>query len=323
MFKANSSIIEMKNISKTYGMIQALKAVNLDVYKGEILGLLGPNGAGKTTIMKILTCFTPPSLGTFSVGNLNGIENPLEVRSMIGYMPEHNPIYLEMTVRGFLTFVGRSKSLTGSTLREHIGKTLKQCSLERVKGRIIKHLSKGYRQRVGLAQAIIGDPPILILDEPTIGLDPGQVVELRERIKEMGGKRTVILSSHILSEVSQICDRVVIVSQGQIIAKDSPKTLIQQLAQSIELELEVKGQSHMVIKALEDVRGVRSVSKGDSARRYRVKTDREEEIRALVVRSLLSKNLDLLEMRVKEMDLEDIFLHVVAHEKGKQDNGKL
>lgn len=318
MPRQDSIVIEMNNITKSYGRIKALRGVNLTAKEGEILGLLGPNGAGKTTIMKILTCFTPPTSGTFKVGGLDGRRDSLAVRSLTGYMPEHNPLYLDMAVSGFLGFIGGAKSLTGSSRKDHIERVMAQCGLEKVKGRIIKHLSKGYRQRVGLAQAIIGDPLVLILDEPTIGLDPGQVVEMRRLIKEMGERKTVILSSHILSEVSQICDRVVIMNQGKILAQDPPKTLIQQLARSIEVGLEIRGEPQLVMTTLQKVRGVRSVVKGEGNNRFNAEVDRDEEVRSHIAKALLKEGFDLLEMRVKEMDLEDIFLHVVGHKERKR-----
>lgn len=317
MPKQDAVVIEMNQITKSYGLIKALRGVNLTAREGEILGLLGPNGAGKTTIMKILTCFTPPTSGTFKVGGLDGRKGPLAVRSLIGYMPEHNPLYLDMTVKGFLGFIGRAKSLSRSSHRDHIERVLARCDLEKVKGRIIKHLSKGYRQRVGLAQAIIGDPLVFILDEPTIGLDPGQVVEMRKLINEMGERKTVILSSHILSEVSQICDRVIIIDEGQILAQDPPKALIQQLAWSLKVGLEIRGEPQRVMKALQRVRGVRSIVKGDGDNRFNAEVDRDEEVRSHIAKALFKEGFDLLEMRVEEIGLEDIFLHIVGHRERK------
>jgi ABC-2 type transport system ATP-binding protein len=312
-------IIEIENICKSYGAIHALRNITLTVREGEVLGLLGPNGAGKTTMMKIVACFTPPSSGNFRVGGMDGSNEPLGVQSLIGYMPEHNPLYLEMTVRGFLTYVGRAKSLKRETLRSSIQNSIHQCGLETVKDRIIKHLSKGYRQRVGLAQAIMGDPQVLILDEPTIGLDPGQVVEMRERIKAMGGKRTVIFSSHILSEVSQICDRVAIISQGRLLAEDPPNTLIEQLARSIDLELEIKGSPEKVIEVIRKIPGVRTAHQVGRQGRYKANVEHQWDVRARIARSVVENGLDLLEMHVREMDLEQIFLRIVAHENGKDE----
>ena len=314
MSPAATAMIEMSNISKSYGRIQALKDVSFQVNEGEVLGLLGPNGAGKTTIMKILTCYTPPSSGSFKVGGVNGFEQPQRARALIGYMPENNPLYLEMTVQGFLKFIGRTKSLGGGDLHRRMGEVIEQCGLEKVRRRIIKHLSKGYRQRVGLAQAIIANPAILILDEPTIGLDPGQVVEMRERIKGMAGNRTVIFSSHILHEVSQVCDRVIIINHGQLVAQDPPRTLIQQLASSIDLDLEIKGEPRKILAILRGVPGVRTASRGSAPRRYRVEADQDEDIRIAISNAVSSNGLGMLEMRVNDLDLEDIFLHIIAHE---------
>jgi ABC-2 type transport system ATP-binding protein len=314
MFEHTPVMIAIDKITKSYGGIQALKGVSFKVSEGEVLGLLGPNGAGKTTIMKILTCFTPPSSGSFTVGGVDGLEHPMEVQSLLGYMPENNPLYLEMTVRGFLIFIGRAKSLRGYALKNSVEQVIDQCGLENVINRIIKHLSKGYRQRVGLAKAILGDPSVLILDEPTIGLDPGQVVEMREKIKNMGKKHTIILSSHILPEVAQICDRVVIINRGLILAKDSPKTLIQQLTQQVDLRLEIDGEPQKVLNVLQQVRGVKSAVRGEGERRYRVEADQQDNVRAAIPRAVLENGLDLLEMRVNEMDLEDIFLSIVTHE---------
>ena len=316
MSTAAHVMIEMSNINKSYGRIQALNDVSFQVHEGEVLGLLGPNGAGKTTIMKILTCYTPPSSGSFKIGGIDGFDQPQKARSLIGYMPENNPLYLEMTVQGFLKFIGRTRSLSGSELQNRMEQVIEQCGLEKVRRRIIRHLSKGYRQRVGLAQAIIANPSILILDEPTIGLDPGQVVEMRERIKDMAGNRTVIFSSHILHEVSQVCDRVVIINHGQIVAQDPPRTLIQQLANSIDVDLEIKGETQKVLSVLRGVPGVRTAARGNTQRRYRVEVDQDEDIRVAISHAMASNGLGMLEMRVNELNLEDIFLHIIAHEQG-------
>ena len=219
------SMIEVKGLTKYFGTIAALQDVSFSVNAGEIVGFLGPNGAGKSTAMRILTGFFPASRGEARIDGYEVHEHPLEVKRRVGYLPEHVPLYDEMTVRGFLGYVARVKGLSRAQRTVELNRVMEKCGLTDMGGRILRHLSKGYRQRVGIAQALVGSPPVLILDEPTVGLDPGQIVDIRRMIKELGGDHTVLLSTHILPEVSMVCDRVIIISRGHIVAQDTMETL--------------------------------------------------------------------------------------------------
>ena len=221
-------MIEVRNLTKRYGDLTAIRDVTFNVAKGEILGFLGPNGAGKTTTMRILTGFMPASSGTITVDGFDVFDQSFEVRKRIGYLPENPPLYTDMTVDSYLAFVARIKGLGNAQIAPAVDRVLGICGLTEVRGRLTGHLSKGFRQRVGLAQALIHDPPVLVLDEPTIGLDPRQIIEIRKLIRELAGNRTVILSTHILPEVSQICEKVVILAGGRIALEDRMENLVQQ-----------------------------------------------------------------------------------------------
>ncbi len=225
-------MVEVVGLTKFYGEVKALEEVTFDVRRGEILGFLGPNGAGKTTTMRILTGFLSPTSGTAKVAGYDVVENSLEVRRLTGYLPETVPLYNEMRVRDYLGYMARIRGVPRRRIRERVDDVVGRCGLTEVANRLIGHLSKGYRQRVGIAQALVHDPQVLILDEPTIGLDPVQVREVRQLIKSMAGERTIILSTHILPEVSMTCERVLIIHKGRIVAEDTPEGLSRRLQQS-------------------------------------------------------------------------------------------
>jgi len=218
-------MLEVRNLTKRYGDIVAVRDVSFSAAQGQILGFLGPNGAGKTTTMRILTGFLPATSGTAKVAGFDVFTESAEVRRRIGYLPENPPLYAEMTTEAYLRFVARIKGMTRDTIEDGIDRVVKLCGLEAVRTRLLKHMSKGFRQRAGLAQALIHDPPVLVLDEPTIGLDPRQIIEIRSLVRELAGQRTVILSTHILPEVSQICEKVVIINDGQVVLEDEMKNL--------------------------------------------------------------------------------------------------
>jgi len=218
-------MLEVRNLTKRYGDIVAVRDVSFSAAQGQILGFLGPNGAGKTTTMRILTGFLPATSGTAKVVGFDVFTESAEVRRRIGYLPENPPLYAEMTTEAYLRFVARIKGMAKDTIEDGIDRVVKLCGLETVRGRLLKHMSKGFRQRAGLAQALIHDPPVLVLDEPTIGLDPRQIIEIRSLVRELAGQRTVILSTHILPEVSQICEKVVIINDGQVVLEDEMKNL--------------------------------------------------------------------------------------------------
>jgi len=310
-------LIEVEGLGKKYGSLTAIKDVNLSVSKGEIVGFLGPNGAGKTTTMKILTCFIPPSQGRAVVNGYEVTAEPLEVRRSIGYLPENVPLYTVMTVQGFLQFAARSKGVESGKQKREVDRVVAECGLEAVKHRIIGHLSKGYRQRVGLAQALVNDPPILILDEPTIGLAPAQIVAIRSLIKGLGRERTVVLSTHILPEVSQVCGRVIIINKGRIVATDTPDNLRSTLEGASHVRARVHGEDQGIIKAIESVDGVLSVSHQSETDLFEIEVEKGRDQRALISREIVNGGFDLLEFETISLSLEDIFVQLVTEEQGE------
>ena len=313
-------MVEARNLTKYYGRKRAVEGVSFTVDKGEIVGLLGPNAAGKTTLMKMLTCFLAPTSGTANVNGYNILENPERVQESIGYLPEKNPLYEELTVDEFLNFVAETKGIVKKREKiEKISKISQQCGLDNVLKTSIYKLSKGYRQRVGIAQAIINDPPVLILDEPTIGLDPKQIIETRKLIKNLSGNRTVILSTHILPEVSMTCERVIIINEGKIVTTDTVENLTFKLKGSIEIEMVIEGKVREVVKTIEKIEGVEKVEVEKPVKekfnRYTVRLKKDTpEIKKKISKKIVGENFGLLEMKVKEMTLEDIFLKLVTEE---------
>lgn len=311
-------MIEVKAISKSYGRTVALEDVSFRVEKGEVLGFLGPNGAGKTTLMRILTCFMPATSGKATVAGYDCFDSPLEVKKRVGYMPENAPLYREMKVCEFLDFAASVKRLRGKERLTQRNRSMELTGITDVSNRLIGKLSKGYRQRVCLAQSLLGDPEVLILDEPTAGLDPRQLVEVRELIKNLAGERTVILSSHILPEVSLVCDRVVIINKGRVVAEDSPQNLTSQSQSETVIQLTVAGRPEQAEKLLAAVQGVRAVIAGGSPKAeecvFEVTTDRETDIRRELAAAIVDSGLGLLEMAQKQMSLEDVFVNLITDE---------
>ena len=310
-------MIEVEGLTKVYGNTTAIDSLTFTVQQGEVVGFLGPNGAGKTTTMRVLSCYMPPTSGTARVGGYDIRTQALDVRRRIGYLPEHVPLYTDLTVTQYLSFVAEAKGLSRLTRRQRVGEAIERCLLQDARGRIIGKLSKGYRQRVGLAQALLGDPPILILDEPTIGLDPKQIIEIRSLIRDMQGKRTVILSTHILPEVSMVCQRVIIINEGRIVAVDTPETLTRRLQRSTQVLLQIDGPPDQVSVRLREAPGVLQVVMKDGAgalRRYLVETDKDRDLRQELARVVCSSGWGLLELRPIDMSLEDIFIRLVTEE---------
>jgi len=312
-------VIEVKNLTKYYGTTVGIENLSFQVDKGEVLGFLGPNGAGKTTTMKILTCYLPPTSGTARVFGYDIIENPLEVRKKIGYLPEKNPLYTDMVVKEYLEFVGSLKGIPASNIRNRVSMAVEQCGLTDVYKRTIGKLSKGYQQRVGIAQAIISDPELLILDEPTIGLDPKQIIEIRELIKNLGKERTVILSSHILPEVSQVCNRIIVVNQGKLVAVDTPDNLRNRLKKSsvIRIKLRKTPESEKAKELIQKIDGVLLVNEKESTDTIlvlSVESKPDRDLRNDIARELIRNDLPLLEIFSEELSLEDIFLKLVTEE---------
>ncbi len=313
-------MIEVENLTKEYGDFRAIDGITFSVEKGEILGFLGPNGAGKTTTMRILTCFFPPTSGSARVAGFDCFTESLEVRKRIGYLPESVPLYLDMKVRDYLRFVAGLKGVDPQEVDKKVKKVMGDCGIEHMAERIIKELSKGYRQRVGLAQALVNDPEVLILDEPTIGLDPRQIIEIRKLIKELAGRRTVILSTHILPEVSMICKRVIIINRGKLVAVDTPDNLTARVQGARRVAIGVRGPADVIREKLETIKGVKKVvidrRRDDGCIAMSVEFERGEDPRAEIPRVIVNNHWELVEMKTQELSLEDIFIRLITKEEG-------
>ena len=303
-------MITVQNITKYYGHHTAIENVSFRVKKGEILGLLGLNGAGKTTTMRIITCFMPPSEGSVQVAGYDCFEQPQEVKKRIGYLPETPPLYQELTVTEYLRFVGALKHLPYSRTQSRMFQVIEQLGLESVYHRVIGHLSKGFRQRVGLAQALIHDPPVLILDEPTVGLDPKQIIEIREVIRGLAGSHTLILSTHILSEATAICDRVVIIDRGRVMAEDTPAQLSARLRQSEKMSLTVKHPPDDWQAQLSTVPGVLQVLQGQTPETSIIECELGRDLREDLAQFVVGQGAGLLELKPLSLSLEDVFLQL-------------
>jgi len=306
-------MIQVQELTKFYGPNLAINGLSFEVAQGEIVGFLGPNGAGKTTTLKILAGFMPPTSGVARIDGFDCLTHSLAVRRSLGYLPETVPLYGDLTVTQFLRFAARAKGVEAADEASEIHRVMEGCGLEEVQHTLIAALSKGFRQRVGLAQALLKSPPLLILDEPTIGLDPSQIVEIRQLIKELAGEHTVILSSHILPEVSQLCSRVIIINHGKIIASDTPENLSRQLGRGSRLHLTVAGPAADVAAALGSLPGVREVA-DHGLQRFLVTTAEDRDLRPELARLVVAKGWDLLELHSQEFTLEEVFLNLVTEE---------
>lgn len=312
-------MIEIQNLSKNYGQIKAVKNLNFTVEKGEILGFLGPNGAGKSTTMNMITGFIPSTEGTVKVCGYDILENPKEVKKHIGYMPEQPPLYLDMTVKDYLDFAADLKMVDKKKKRNQISDIMELVKITHVKDRLIKNLSKGYKQRVGLAQALVGNPDVLILDEPTVGLDPKQIIEIRKLIKALGKEHTIILSSHILPEVSAVCERVVIINKGEIAAIDTPENLSKGFGSGSKISVTIAGPKNSIINNIREIYGVKYVSdnieKDKDVVNYIVEADKDIDIRRPLFFAMAKLGYPIIELKSMDMTLEDIFLQVTTEEK--------
>jgi ABC-2 type transport system ATP-binding protein len=311
-------LIEVEHLTKHFGNHAAVSDVSFRAERGEILGFLGPNGAGKTTTMRVLTCFLPPTSGEARIAGFNVQRESIEVRRRIGYLPENVPLYADLRVSTFLDFVGRLKGMSKGDRRARIARVMDECGITQVENRTIGKLSKGFRQRVGLAQALLNDPEVLILDEPTVGLDPRQIVEIRELIRNLAGERTIILSTHILPEVSLLCQRVLIINKGHLISADTPDNLKRRIRSSMVVEVTVRGDKTAVsglLEALPDVGRVQPLEDpGDSVCRLRVEAKNARDIREAVARTVVEAGFGLLSQSTVDLSLEDIFVHLVTQE---------
>ena len=312
-------MIEVEQLSKIYGSTAAIKEVTFSVEPGEILGFLGPNGAGKTTTMRILTGYLPATVGTARVAGKDVHAESMAVRQSIGYLPETPPLYPQMTVEGFLHFVARIKGVSAGDRANQVTSAINRCNLQAKRNVIIRKLSKGFRQRVGIAQAIVHNPPVIILDEPTVGLDPRQIIEVRNLIKSLAGEHTIILSTHILPEVSMTCDRITIINQGQIVATDSPEHLVERLTGKSGFWVELRGDEQRSLDVLRSVPGVteaepvvvEDIEAGHG--RYRVTTE-SEEVGSAIAATVVSKGLSLFELSRNRASLEDVFINLTTQE---------
>jgi len=310
-------MIEVEHLTKTYGGARGIEDITFTVERGEILGFLGPNGAGKTTTMRILTCFMPATSGTARVAGYDVFEDSLNVRRRIGYLPETVPLYTDMQVPAYLKYVAGLKDVESRKIKSRVAEVMEQVGLTHMAHKFIGELSKGYRQRVGLGQALINDPEVLILDEPTIGLDPKQIIEIRSLIKGLSGDRTIILSSHVLPEVSMLCGRVIIIDEGKLKAIDTPDNLVSQLRSSDSVKARISGPADSVIDALKGIEGVKKVEfSGDSGSsgEYVVEFVNGLGGSHLLARLAAERKWDLYELTPIKMSLEDIFIHIVTDE---------
>lgn len=312
-------MIEVKNLTKRYGSKLALDNVSFTVNKGEILGFLGPNGAGKSTTMNILTGYLSATDGVAKIGEYDVLENPIEAKRAIGYLPEQPPLYLDMTVSEYLNFIYDLKNVK-LPREEHIAEVCEVVKIKDVYKRTIKNLSKGYKQRVGLAQALIGNPQVLILDEPTVGLDPKQIIEIRNLIKTLGEKHTVILSSHILPEIQAVCDRVIVISHGKLVADDTTANLSQSMTEDKRYAAIIEGPENEVFKTLQGISGMKEVitlgKRDEGVYEYTIEAVENVDVRREVFKRLAERNWPLLGLRSSELTLEDVFLKLTKDSNG-------
>lgn len=319
-------MIEVENLTKKYGSHVAVDNLSFRVERGMIYGFLGPNGAGKSTTMNMMTGYIAATSGTVKINGYDILKNPEQAKKSIGYLPELPPVYPDMTVYEYLRFVAELKKVKKNERQVQIEDVMKQTQIEDVKGRLIKNLSKGYKQRVGLAQAIIGYPEVIILDEPTVGLDPKQIIEIRELIRELAKKHTIILSSHILSEVSAVCDHIMIISKGKLVASDTPEGLMTLLKGGRQMKLSVLGEQSKVEELLRSMESVKDFSMQPSrAERMvsvNIRTEDTEDIRVELFHRLAAADMPIMELSLSEKSLEDVFLELTGEE-DKENEGNI
>ncbi len=324
-------MIEVLDLTKSYGQIKAVKNLSFTVEKGEILGFLGPNGAGKSTTMNMITGYLPSTSGTVKVSGYDVSVDPREVKKRVGYLPEQPPLYTDLTVKEYLSFVSGLKKVDRKKKKSQISDVMELVRISDVRDRLIKNLSKGYRQRVGLAQALIGNPEVLILDEPTVGLDPTQIIEVRKLIKALGKDHTIILSSHIMQEISAVCERIVIINKGQIVAIDTPENLTKSVEGSAVYSVRIDGPEAEVIKALKSIEGVSNVKengKMEDAIEYLVEADKDVDLRKPIFFEMAKHGYPILEIKSVNMNLEEAFLKITSKDpnaaitKNEQENIK-
>ena len=317
-------MIEVQNLTKRYGRVTAVDDVTFRVERGEILGFLGPNGAGKTTTMRILTGFMPATEGKAIVAGFDVFDQPLEAKRRTGYLPETPPLYPDMTVKEYLDFVAKIKGVLSADRRQRVKTVMERVRIDDMANRLCSKLSKGYKQRVGLAQAIIHNPDVLILDEPTAGLDPKQIIETRELIKELAGNHTIILSTHILPEVSQTCQRVVIINKGHVVAVDTPDNLTARLrgSETLYVQVDALGDAAARLGVVPGVTRVTEADRRDSLVGYEVESEHGHDVRRELARAVVESGWGLLELRPMRMSLEEIFLSLTTEETAGADSAR-
>ncbi len=301
-------MIEVQNLTKEYGLLKAIDNVSFSIKKGEVVGFLGPNGAGKSTTMKIITGFMAPTSGSAAIAGFDVFENHIEVKKRIGYLPETPPVYSDLYVTEYLAYVARLKKVPKEKVKMLVDRAIEKTNLGSVKNRLIHHLSKGFRQRVGIAQAIVSDPEVLILDEPTVGLDPKQMAEIRDLIRELKGQHTIILSTHILPEVQAVCEKVVIISKGKIVAQDTIDNLSKLEKGQGRLFVRLRKEISDLKSVIADIDEVIAVDEGSSKREWRIDFKGDDETIEKVSSKIVSKGLGLIELTPSKIDLEDVFL---------------
>jgi len=324
--RRTEDVIEVENLTKKYGSHVAVDNLSFRVERGMIYGFLGPNGAGKSTTMNMMTGYIAATSGTVKINGYDILKNPEQAKKSIGYLPELPPVYPDMTVYEYLRFVAELKKVKKNERQVQIEDVMKQTQIEDVKGRLIKNLSKGYKQRVGLAQAIIGYPEVIILDEPTVGLDPKQIIEIRELIRELAKKHTIILSSHILSEVSAVCDHIMIISKGKLVASDTPEGLMTLLKGGRQMKLSVLGEQSKVEELLQSMESVKDFSmqppRAEGMVSVNIRTEDTEDIRVELFHRLAAADMPIMELSLSEKSLEDVFLELTGEE-DKENEGNI
>lgn len=312
-------MIQVQNLTRYYGRTPAIQDVSFETEKGEILGFLGPNAAGKTTTMRILTCYMPATSGMAKVAGYDVFTQSLEVRKRIGYLPEQPPVYMDMSVKSYLNFVAKIKGVDSRDRKSRIDEVMEKTAIADVQDRVIRKLSKGYKQRVGLAQALVHNPDVLVLDEPTVGLDPNQIKEVRGLIKSLAGNHTIILSTHILPEVEMTCDRAVIINRGRVVAQDTIANMTQRKRGAERLVVQVDGPNAPVRDKLSSVSGVKKVKRDDTSdgiSRYEIECEPGRDVRRELAQAVVQNGWGLLELRAKDFTLEEVFLNLTTEEGG-------
>ena len=308
-------MIEVKNVTKKYGKVVAVDNINFTINDGEIIGLLGPNGAGKSTTMNMITGYIEPTEGTIVIDGYDISKKPRKAKREIGYMPEGVPLYTDMTVKEFVTYMAEIKKVDRKTRKEKIEKIIEETGLKDVEKKLTRNLSRGYKQRVSMAGALVGEPKILILDEPTVGLDPKQITEIRNLIKELGKTHTVILSSHILSEVSQICQKVIIINKGKIIAVDTPENLENKVASKNDIYVTVEHLDNRIEEVAKDIKEITKIElvkeNKDKTKQYLIESEKDVDLRKILFKELAKENITIFEMKKADTTLEDAFMKLI------------